>query len=114
MRALTETYYGQYAQTRIDEAQQVVDRHVVCAYTGVCLGCGRPGPCGDLDQAQQTLARYARLPNRQPGASLARPPDNRPRWSDWFTAHRRSGVTPSEPPDDPREDDQPTEPERTT
>jgi len=70
MRALDGTYYAAYARERIAEAQQAVDRHTVCAYTGVCLGCGRPGPCAELLDAQRTLARYARLPSRWPGASL--------------------------------------------
>ncbi len=61
MSALDGTCYTQYARERIAEAQQAVDRHAVCAYTGVCLGCGRPGPCGDLIDAQQTLARWLHL-----------------------------------------------------
>ncbi|RKR87126.1 hypothetical protein BDK92_1399 [Micromonospora pisi] len=64
MNALSETYYRRYAQTRLAEARQTIDRHAVCAYTGVCLGCGRPGPCADRTRAQETLARYSHPPNR--------------------------------------------------
>jgi hypothetical protein len=108
VNALSETYYGQYAQARLNEAQQTIDQHIVCAYTGVCLACGRPGPCSVLDNAQRTMARYARLPNRRPGASLAQPPPaNQRRWTGWFTARRRSADPPSDPPSD-----EPSEPEQ--
>jgi hypothetical protein len=103
VNALSETYYGQYAQARLNEAQQTIDQHIVCAYTGVCLACGRPGPCSELDNAQRTMARYARLPNRRPGASLAQPPANQRRWSGWLTARRRSSDAPPDEPSEPEE-----------
>lgn len=77
MNALSTSYYSRYAQARITEAQRTIDQHVVCTYTGVCLACGRPGPCDERDQAQRTLAHHSRLPNRLADAALARPADNR-------------------------------------
>ncbi|WP_326556827.1 hypothetical protein [Micromonospora sp. NBC_01796] len=83
MNALSETYYSRYARTRAAEAQQAIDRHVVSAYTGVCLGCGRPGPCDERDQAERTLAHYSRR-TRNP------PPDNRSHPSNWPIARHQS------------------------
>ncbi|MFK3982179.1 hypothetical protein ACI2K4_17595 [Micromonospora sp. NPDC050397] len=77
MNALSISYYSRYAQARITEAQRTIDQHVVCAYTGLCLGCGRPGPCDERDQAERTLEHHARRPNKLAGTALARPPDNR-------------------------------------
>jgi hypothetical protein len=72
VNALSETYYSRYAQARAAEAQRTIDRHAVCAYTGVCLACGRPGPCPERNQAEQIFARYSRSLD-------AAPPDNRSR-----------------------------------
>lgn len=70
MRGMSTTYYGAYALERIHEAQQVLRWHVTSAWTGCCLKCGRPGPCTERIEAEQTLDRYRRLPQRLPGASL--------------------------------------------
>jgi hypothetical protein len=61
VNALSETYYSRYARARRSEAQRVLDQHVVCAYTGVCLACGRPGPCAERADAERTLARRDHL-----------------------------------------------------
>jgi hypothetical protein len=84
VRALSATYYSEYAREWIAEAQQAVEAHTTCAYTGVCLGCGRPGVCDELLDAQRTLARYGRLPHRRPGASLTGPASQRRGGFAWF------------------------------
>jgi hypothetical protein len=58
--ALDTTAFSDYADQRYAEAQQIVDSHVTSAYTGICLGCGRPGPCDELRAARELAARYAR------------------------------------------------------
>lgn len=90
MRALSATYYTAYARERIAQSQRTVDRHVTSAYTGCCTGCGRPGPCPDLLDAQRTLLRYSRLPRRRRGASLTGAPattSGRSSFS-WFPGRR--------------------------
>lgn len=67
------TSYTRYARSRVVEAQRTIDRHTTSAYTGCCLGCGRPGPCADLTEAEATMHRYHRLPFRRPGATLLDP-----------------------------------------
>ncbi|MEO3748895.1 hypothetical protein [Plantactinospora sp. B5E13] len=59
MTALSDAGYASWARTRISEAREAIVRHAVCAYTGVCLGCGRPGPCATLAAARRTLAHHA-------------------------------------------------------
>lgn len=58
MTALSDAGYASWARTRISEAREAIVRHAVCAYTGVCLGCGRPGPCATLTAARRTLAHH--------------------------------------------------------
>ncbi|MBE1492272.1 hypothetical protein [Plantactinospora soyae] len=65
MSALSGTAYASYARTRIAEARAAVVRHAVCAYTGVCLGCGRPGPCPTLAAARRTLAHHTHRSTNQ-------------------------------------------------
>jgi hypothetical protein len=48
-------------------AQTEVDRHVAAGRDGRCLACHRTHPCPGLGLAQQTFARYRRLPVRRPG-----------------------------------------------
>jgi hypothetical protein len=84
MSALSATYYTAYAHERTREAQATIDRHAVSAYTGCCLACGRLGPCGERLAAEQTLLRYARLPRRRPGATLA-PAEGGVAGFAWFT-----------------------------
>ncbi|MEV4628435.1 hypothetical protein AB0J90_19415 [Micromonospora sp. NPDC049523] len=83
MNALSETYYSRYARARAAEARQAIERHVVSAYSGVCLGCGRPGPCAERHQAERALARFSRRPG-DPS------PDNRSHPSNWSTARRHT------------------------
>ncbi|WP_422774118.1 hypothetical protein ACN28C_15335 [Plantactinospora sp. WMMC1484] len=67
MTALSQTGYATFARTRMDEARRAVLGHAVCAYTGVCLGCGRPGPCATLLAARRTLAHHTqRTVNQRP------------------------------------------------
>lgn len=68
MTALSSTAYTVFARTRMAEARDTITRHVVCAYTGVCLGCGRPGPCAELTEARRTLAGHLRRVGNQRGA----------------------------------------------
>lgn len=70
MEGLTGVYYAAVAEARIEKARRVCDEHVVSAWTGRCLGCGRPGPCRTRLGAEWTLDRYRQLPRRVPGASL--------------------------------------------
>ncbi|GIG89949.1 hypothetical protein [Plantactinospora endophytica] len=67
MTALSRTAYAAFARARMAEARRVVLGHAVCAYTGVCLGCGRPGPCATLVAARRTLAHHTqRTTNQRP------------------------------------------------
>ncbi|MDG4788683.1 hypothetical protein O7626_22615 [Micromonospora sp. WMMD1102] len=67
MTALSQSAYATFARTRMDEARRAVLGHNVCAYTGVCLGCGRPGPCPTLLAARRTLAHHSqRTVNQRP------------------------------------------------
>ncbi|AVT39277.1 hypothetical protein [Plantactinospora sp. BB1] len=67
MTALSQPAYAIFARARMDEARRVVLGHAVCAYTGVCLGCGRPGPCTTLLAARRTLAHHTqRTVNQRP------------------------------------------------
>ncbi len=68
MSALSSAGYADFARTRISEAREAIVRHTVCAYTGVCLGCGRPGPCATLVAARQTLAHHTRQSARHRAA----------------------------------------------
>ncbi|MGI5215176.1 hypothetical protein [Plantactinospora sp. CA-290183] len=60
MTPLTQAAYTAYARTRIANARETIARHTVCTYTGVCLGCGRPGPCAELAEARWTLGQHTR------------------------------------------------------
>ncbi|MEQ4306175.1 hypothetical protein ABNF97_33140 [Plantactinospora sp. B6F1] len=67
MTALSQSAYATFARTRMDEARRAVLGHAVCTYTGVCLGCGRPGPCATLLAARRTLAHHTqRTVNQRP------------------------------------------------
>jgi hypothetical protein len=68
----------------LDQAQAVVDRHIVGA-DGACRVCGEVEPCAERAAAVRLLVRYGRLPRRRPGAAL---PSARPRCVEWF---RRAG-----------------------
>jgi hypothetical protein len=50
-------------------AQIDIDRHVTSCATGMCLECGRVGPCPVNERASSVFARLGRLPRRVPGAS---------------------------------------------
>ncbi|MEH1012766.1 hypothetical protein V6U90_06555 [Micromonospora sp. CPCC 206060] len=58
MTGLPATDYHELAGRRVAEARGTLAEHVVSTYTGLCLGCGRPGPCDDLRAALDDLARY--------------------------------------------------------
>jgi hypothetical protein len=57
---LSPTGFTHYADQCYAEARQTIEVHAISAYTGLCLGCGRPGPCADLTAAQQQAHRYSR------------------------------------------------------
>ncbi|MBO4207459.1 hypothetical protein [Micromonospora echinofusca] len=58
MTGLPATDYHELAVRRVAEARGTLAEHVVSAYTGLCLGCLRPGPCDDRRAALDDLARY--------------------------------------------------------
>jgi hypothetical protein len=58
--ALSPTDLTDYADERFAEAQRTIEAHTTSAYTGICLGCGRPGPCEVLTAAQEQARRYGR------------------------------------------------------
>lgn len=59
MSALPASGYLDYAHERAAAARHVVDTHTTCAYTGLCRGCGRPGPCPEQLAARLDLAHAA-------------------------------------------------------
>jgi hypothetical protein len=54
---------------RLDQAQRLLDAHVMTLNTGACRLCGTLNSCGYRDAASAVFARYRRLPRRRPGAS---------------------------------------------
>ncbi|MFD0817222.1 hypothetical protein ACFQ0D_02555, partial [Micromonospora zhanjiangensis] len=73
MTALDRTAMADYADRRHAEARQTLDTHVTSAYTGLCLACGRPGPCEARQAAERTAAHYTRrdLPLQRPATPAA-------------------------------------------
>lgn len=66
---MTTTYLANHALERLDQAQAVVDRHLVTSL-GLCAACGQTEPCEARINAATTFARYGRLPRRTPGRSM--------------------------------------------
>jgi hypothetical protein len=61
------TYLAGTALNQVEHAQTEVDRHVAAGLDGRCLSCGEEQPCTGLRTANETFARYERLPTRRPG-----------------------------------------------
>jgi hypothetical protein len=69
-RAVLTCVAGTYPGGRqVDDAQSTLDTHVVVLATGLCLGCGEPGPCPERVRAELVFRHSLRLPRRTPGAS---------------------------------------------
>ena len=66
MSGLRGADYAGYAAGRVAEAYRTIDTHATSAYTGICAGCGRPGPCDELRGAYDLVARYAPAPPQGP------------------------------------------------
>lgn len=65
------TVYASRTPTRQDfnDAQGVLDTHVVSSATGRCLHCAQPGPCTERENAVALISRTIWLPVRRPLAS---------------------------------------------
>jgi len=61
--------YGN-ATAQIENAQEVLDRHLVSGTTGLCIECGVPGPCQRRETAAGLFFLSQRLPRRTPGATV--------------------------------------------
>jgi hypothetical protein len=61
------TTYGTTDQ--VENAQEVLDQHLVSSATGLCLVCGVPGPCRRRETAAALFFVSLRLPRRTPGAT---------------------------------------------
>ncbi|MEH1013014.1 hypothetical protein V6U90_07875 [Micromonospora sp. CPCC 206060] len=59
MTGLSTADYHDHAAARVAEAWQTIAAHSTQAYTGICVVCGRPGPCDEQRAARRKLARYA-------------------------------------------------------
>jgi hypothetical protein len=59
---MATTYLGTVAREQLDQAQAVVDQHIVS-----CVACGTNRPCYDRIEAERVFLRYDRLPRRTPG-----------------------------------------------
>lgn len=59
-------YLSSVALAALDQAQTVIDRHIVS-----CAVCGTNQPCPERLAADQGFARYQRLPCRKPGVAVA-------------------------------------------
>lgn len=57
MSSLSASEYHDYAEIQAAQARAVLTIHVTSTYTGVCLGCGRPGPCDEQRAARELLAQ---------------------------------------------------------
>jgi hypothetical protein len=62
-------YLAAAVVVQLDQAQRLLDSHVMTLNTGACRLCGTVGTCDYRDAAAATFARYQRLPRRRPGAS---------------------------------------------
>lgn len=96
MTGLSTGDYQRLAVRRLGAAKATVAEHVTSAYTGVCLGCGRPGPCGALRAALEDLARYGPVAVPTPtAAALTAVADGldslRFTWASVVTATDRAG-----------------------
>jgi hypothetical protein len=65
----TTTYVPAAAVIRLDEAQRLLDAHVMVLGTGGCRLCGTLASYDQRDAASATFVRYRRLPQRRPAAS---------------------------------------------
>lgn len=63
---MTTTYAGGGLVTH---AQATLDLHVTAVATGLCIGCGAPGPCPERERAMTVFKRSLQLPQRAPGAT---------------------------------------------
>ena len=61
------TTYG--GMDEINNAQDVLDQHLVSSATGLCLVCKVPGPCQRRETAAALFFVSGRLPRRTPGAT---------------------------------------------
>lgn len=66
---MTTTYLAAMAASQLDQAQRLLDAHVIVLPDGACRLCGTTQSCGYRDAASAVFARYRRLPQRRPGAS---------------------------------------------
>ncbi|GAA0723575.1 hypothetical protein [Dactylosporangium roseum] len=57
----------------VAHAQAMLDVHVVAVATGLCIGCGAPGPCAERERAATVFKKSLRLPHRTPGATRPEP-----------------------------------------
>jgi hypothetical protein len=62
-------YFATAAIHQLDQAQRLLDAHVMVLNSGTCRLCGTRNSCGYRDAASAIFARYRRLPRRRPGAS---------------------------------------------
>jgi hypothetical protein len=62
-------YLAVSAAVQLEQAQRLLDAHVMALNTGLCRLCGTLDSCDYRDAASATFARYRRLPRRRPGAS---------------------------------------------
>jgi hypothetical protein len=63
------TYHGGHQVDRVDQAQVILDRHIISSADGRCLACHLPGPCPQREAAARTFTASLRLPRRTPGAT---------------------------------------------
>lgn len=61
--------YGGAATDQIDNAQEVLDQHLVSSVTGRCMVCGVLGPCQRRETAAALFFVSRWLPRRRPGAT---------------------------------------------
>jgi hypothetical protein len=62
----TTTYLARGVLDELDQAQAVIDRHLVG-----CVVCGTSRPCDERRVADRVFLRYERLPRRRPGLAGA-------------------------------------------
>jgi len=75
------TYLSAAVLKHVGQAQAELNQHLTTRLDGRCLVCGGLEPCQPRQIAEQTLARYGRLPVRVPGlASGVRDTDG----FEWF------------------------------
>lgn len=60
--------------SRREQLQDELERHLVTSQNGRCAGCGEPEPCRRRNELSETFFAYGVLPRRRPRPRSHTPP----------------------------------------